>query len=205
MPLNITLEVDTKETKALIDQMYYAMKPAQFEHALYGIYKRTGGHVRAVLKKDLPKSYKVKAGDVGYAVKNPKMMGHGCIIPIRDKRKNIGTGFTASGGAHGWNVRKGKRYKIKAKILKAGSSVLPDAMPPPGYTGNPPFRNLSSPMPKLTFTRKGKARLPILKVSGIAIPQMPTNRAQDDVQDDIAVWLQKQVRERFLYMCRTGK
>ena len=36
-----------------------------------------------------------------------------------------------------------------------------------------------------TFTRAGKSRLPILKVSGIAIPQMPLNRSEAEVQKDI--------------------
>ena len=205
--IGFSIEINTRECKAMIDHMYYTMKPKQFEHAMYGIYKRTGQHVRAILKKDLPKQYRVKAKEVGVAVKNPQLRGAGCIIPVRDKRKNIGgSGFKAFGGAHGWESLR-KRYKVRAHIRKGGTSVLPDQMPGPGYTGNKPFRNLSASgsFGSLTWTRKGDDRLPVLKVSGIGIPQMPMNRSKDDVQADIMANLAEQVEKRFMYMIKSGK
>lgn len=162
---------------------------------MYGIYRRTGGHVRKVLKQDLPKEYQIRPGEVGSAVSNAKVVsgglgGTGCIIPVRGTRRSIGEGFKASGGAHGWNSLK-RKYRVKSRIVVSAQSVLPVKMST--YGDQPPFRNLGSRLGKLTFTRKGKDRLPIVKVEGIAIPQMPMNRSQSDVQKDILDYMEKRI------------
>ena len=202
------IEIDASDLADDIQALRDAMTETQFENAMYGIYRRTSRHVSKILKDDLPKQYKVPKGDIGRAVKAPRIMGGGgavgCIIPITAPRRNIGTGFTAAGGAHGWKtLRMRKRYKVKARIVTAGQSTLPDSMK--SYAGYPPFRNLGSKLGKLTFTRAGKKRFPILKVSGIAIPQMPMNRSETDVQEDIKEYLEKQIEQRFMALMRIGK
>ena len=181
----VYLEIDASELNEEIERLRGVMKPEQFNRVMYGIFKRTGGHVRKILKTDLPKEYYAKPGEIGKAVGNPKVtmggLGVGCTIPIKGARKSIGGGFSASGGAHGWNSLR-RKYRVKARIVKDGQSTLPQAMG--SYGGQPPFRNLGSKLGGLTFTRAGKGRLPIIKVSGIAIPQMPINRSEDDVQSD---------------------
>lgn len=194
----VYLEIDASELSEEIERLRSVMKPEQFNRSMYGIFKRTGGHVRKILKTDIPKEYHARAGEIGKAVGNPKVtmggLGVGCTIPIKGARKSIGGGFSASGGAHGWNSLH-RKYRVKSRIVKAGQSTLPPSMS--SYGGQPPFRNLGSKLGGLTFTRAGKGRLPIIKVSGIAIPQMPVNRSEDDVQRDILNYMEKRIEHEF--------
>lgn len=200
------LEVDASDLKDTINRLKSVMTEQQFTNAMHGIFNRTGNHVKAILKKDLPQKYEVKPGDIGKAVKKGRVttggLGVGCCIPIVAPRRSIGGGFSASGGAHGWNSMK-RRYRVKSRIVKSGQSTLPQNMST--YGGLPPFRNLGSKLGGLTFTRAGKERLPIMKVSGIAIPQMPINRSEADVQKDIKDYLEKEIERRFNYLLMSGK
>ena len=188
---NIRLEIDASELQAPLDRLKGVLTPEEINLLSYRIFRRTGQHVRGILRQDLPRQYEVKAGEVGKAVGNARMTnggggggggGAGCIIPVRGARKSIGGSFRASGGAHGWNSVH-RKYHVKARIVKAAQSTLPANAP--SYGGMPPFRNLGSKLGGVTFTRAGKARLPIMKVSGIAVPQMPMNRSEAEVQADI--------------------
>ncbi len=206
MALGFTIDIDAREFGDLLDRLRANMTEAQFKNAMYGIFKRTGGHVRKILKSDLPHEYHVKPGEIGKAVANPRVtsggLGVGCIIPVRAPRKSIGGGFSASGGAHGWNSLR-RKYRVKARVVKSGVSTLPARMP--SYGGMPPFRNLGSKLGGLTFTREGRARLPIRKVEGIAIPQMPMTRSQPEVQGDIKAYLEKEIMKRLAYLIAAGK
>ena len=44
-----------------------------------------------------------------------------------------------------------------------------------------------------------------MKITGIAIPQMPMNKSKPDVQRDIKEYLEKQMEERFMALMRIGK
>ena len=190
----IYLEIDASELDAQIDRLKSALTPARVNQVMYGIFQRTGGHVRKILKEDLPKQYYIKPGEVGKAVGRATVTsgagGTGCVIPISGPRKSIGGGFGASGGAHGWASLR-RRYRVKARIVKSGQSTLPQQMD--SYGGQAPFRNLGSKLGGLTFTRAGKGRFPILKVVGISVAQMPTNRSESDVQADIKAYLEKRM------------
>ena len=203
----IYLEVDTSELNAEIERLRAILTPERFDQVMYGIFQRTGGHVRQILRKEIPKEYRVKAGEVAKTVGRPRLTGGigggtGCIIPLKGPRQSIGGGFSASGGAHGWKSLR-RRYRVKARIVTSGQSTLPANMS--SYGGKPPFRNLGSKLGKLTFTRAGKGRLPIMKVEGIAIPQMPMNRSAGDVQRDIAAYLQDRMQHEFMRLLASGK
>lgn len=197
----IYLEVDVSEVMEEVERLRSVMRPEKFDRVMYGIFRRTGKHVKQALTKELPKDYHIKAGEVASAVGSAKIsinagVGVGCSIPISGTRRSIGGKFKAAGGSHGWkSVRRKKGYKITSKIVKAGPSVLPKTMD--SYGGKPPFRNLGSKLGKATFTREGEGRLPIRKVEGIAIPQMPMNRSQPEVQKDIAEYMQKRIEHEF--------
>lgn len=199
-----TMEIDASDLQDKITRLQANMTEAQFERAMYGIFQRTGRHVAQILRKDLPQKYEVKPGDISTAVKSPQLSmgfgGVGCSIPIRAVRGKIGSQYRASGGAHGWNSVK-RKYKVKARVLKGAQSTLPVKW----HSGYPPFRNLGSKLGGLTFARSSKARGPILKLTGIAIPQMPLNRSEADVQQDIKDYLEKQMEERFMALMRIGK
>lgn len=206
----IYLDVDARDLRDKVNMLKYAMAPKQFENAMYGIFKRTGGHVKKILREDLPKQYEIKPKDISQAVKSPKVtsggLGIGCSIPIVAPRQSIGPGgFSASGGAKGWNnVKYGRKYRVKARIVKSGQSVLPAQAS--SYGGQPPFRNLSAKrLNNLAFTRAAKGRLPIEKMTGIAIPQMPMNRSEADVQNDIKNYLEKEMARRFNALLLSGR
>ena len=193
---NYSIEIDASDVKAKLTLLQAACKPERYERALYRIYNRTGGHVRKILKQDLPRDYSISASKVGKAVQNAQIIGNGCIIPVRDKRGDIGTKgqYKASGGAKGWESLH-RRYRVKARILKIKQSTLPERV----MAGYPPFRNLSAPkLNKLTFARSSKERGPLLKAVGIAIPQMPMNRSMDNVQGDIEKYLRQQIEHEFM-------
>lgn len=191
--LPITIEIDGRDCVNKLTMMAAACKPERFERALYRIYSRTGKHVRAILKEDLPHEYVISPSKVGKAVGGAQIQGMGCIIPVTDKRGDIGGQYSATGGAHGWNSLR-RKYKVTARIVKSGQSVLPGKV----MAGYPPFRNLGSSLGKLTFTRTSKERGPIMKVVGIAIPQMPMNRSEDEVQEDIKKFLMAQIEREFM-------
>ena len=217
----ISLQIDATEMMHDLDHFRSQMSQDQFERAMASVFRRVPGHVRKILKQDIPKKYQPKKSDIGAAIRGAQISSGfggnlGCVIPVVGKRLGIGTGFKATGGASGWNnvrTSKGrkriKKYKIRAKIVTSGISTLPDQMS--SYGGQPPFRNLSAKKPgfkKNTWTRAGKARYPLMRVVGIAVPQMPLNRSKPDVQNDIATYMQERVRHecehRIAAACNKG-
>ena len=64
----IYLYVDASELDAQIDRLRSVLTPARVNQVMYGIFQRTGGHVRQILKEDLPVQYHVKPSEVGQAV-----------------------------------------------------------------------------------------------------------------------------------------
>ena len=203
---SVYLEIDASELNAEIERLRAVLKPERFNQVMYSIFRRTGNHVKMILRKDLPVDYYVKAGQINSAVKSPQMSssagGVGCIIPIVDSRGTIGGRYGASGGAHGW-ASLHRKYRVKGRVVKAGTSTLPCQMG--SYGGMPPFRNLGSSLGGLTFTRAGKARFPIMKVVGIAIPQMPMNRSQDEVQKDILDYMKERMEHEFQRIIAGGR
>lgn len=203
---NLGITVDFSDLQDEMDFLKRTMKPEVFNQAMYGIFQRTARHVSRILKDELPPKYHVKASEIGPVVQRPEMSvagnGVGCIIPLVGKKKKIGSQFTATGYRKGWNSLKGK-YKIRASIVKDEKSTLPDTMDDQG--GMPPFRNMPSKLGKQTFTRTGKARLPIVRVSGIAIPQMPMNRSRQAVERDLENYLKERIDARYNALILNGR
>lgn len=198
----VYLDVDISDAMETINALRAIHTPENFERLMYSAIRRTGRHVKTILKKDLPKEYNAKPSWIGSQVGAPKIelgggvAGVSCSIPIKGTRGTIGGTFNASGGAHGWNATR-RRYKVSAQMVKSKRSILPSEMKHQG--GYPPFRNLGSKLGKLTFTRTGektsKGKDAIAKVVGISVPQMPLNRSEDDVQTDIMDMLMKRLEQ----------
>lgn len=194
------LEIDISEAQETISKLRNNLSQDQFDRLMYRVFKRTGERVKTIVKSDLKEKYHVTPTWVGSQIGAPRMnfggSGQvGCSIPINGQRASIGGRYSATGGAHGWNALHRKRYKISAKVVKGQTSTLPTAIRSMG--NQPPFRNLGSKLGKATFTRKGKSRLPIVPVVGIAVPQMPMNRAKEDVQEDIVETLMKRLDHEY--------
>ena len=198
--LPVYLDIDVSDAQELIKALRAAHSPENFSTIMRRAITRTGNHVKTIVAKDASKHYNITQRRIKQDIGNPQMgasagsLGEfGCSIPIKGTRIAIGGDFKASGGKRGWSgIKAGKRYKINAKILKGSTSTLPEEMSHQG--GNPPFRNLSaSRLNGVTFTRKTKERFPIARVAGIAVPQMPMNRAKDEIQKDTADMLMKRL------------
>lgn len=201
--LNVRLEIDASELQHELDRLRGVLTPEEIDKVSVRIFRRTGQHVRGILRRDIPREYEVKAGEVGKAVGNARVTGGGgaagagCIIPVRGPKKSIGGSFRASGGAHGW-ASLHRKYRVKARIVRGQQSVLPANAA--SYGGMPPFRNLGSKLGGVTFTRAGRSRLPIMKVTGIAVPQMPMNRSEADVQRDIQDYMMQRFEHEIQWL-----
>ena len=199
---SVYLEVDASELKHEMNRLASVMTPEKFNRIMGGIFRRTGGHVRMILRKDLPKEYNITGGPVGKAVKNARVTiggtSSGCSIPVVDSRRHLGgggRGYTAKGYRSGWKALTSGPYPISVHVYRGSWGTLPSHLP--SYGGQPPFRNIPSRLGGLTFTREGRARLPIRPVMGDAIPQMPMNRSEPDVQNDIKDYMFKRMEHEF--------
>lgn len=209
MAESVYLEIDASELSEELKRLEDVMEPRQFHQAMYGIFRRTGNHVKKILGDDIPREYHVKKSVVRSAVgaarttTNPGI-GVGCVIPIKDRRGTIGGRYTAFGGARGWESLH-KKYRVTSRIVRSGKSTLPQSMPGM-YGGNPPFRNKSSgKLGKLIWTRKTKERFPIMPVAGLSVAQMPLNRSEAAVQSDIREYIRSQVEHRIQALILNGR
>lgn len=207
---NVYLEIDASDLQGEINRLRSVMTPEKFDNAMAGIFRRTGTHVKKILRQDLPQKYNIKPGEVGKTVRSAKMthsgLGVGCSIPVVGPRRHIGgggKGFTAYGHRRGWRSLTSGHYDVTAVIYRGQRSKLPDTMS--NYGGKPPFRNVPSKLNGITFSRGGDPRLPIEAVMGIAIPQMPMNRSEPDVQKDIKDFMERQMEHRLQALIASGR
>lgn len=212
------LEIDTSEAEETLKKMREAMSEKQFANAMYGIFRRSTKKVQQMSRKAIQQKYHAKSGDINKSFRSPVISIGGatasCTIPIQGARMKIGSEFKATGQAAGWETlaghrfhkdgtpfKKGKSYKVKARIVKSGTSILPQSP----HGGKKPFRNsLWSAFPN-TFHRETKKRLPIRKIVGIAIPQMPATRSAPKIQEDVGRYFLDEVTKRYAAMLRIGK
>lgn len=204
----VYLDVDITQLQTTIDLLRAAHTKGEFELLMKRAFWRTGSKVRTIMKTDIPKQYYAKPTWIGKNVGKPQMGFGGfagttvsCSIPIDGVRGVMGSQFKAS-GPRGRRSKTMKAYKITAKVVRNQTTTLPAQMPVKPYGGNPPFIIPSGATIKkgLVFTRKTKNRLPIVRVVGIGVPQMPMNQAQDQVQDDIMVTLKNRIEHEHQYL-----
>lgn len=205
------LYIDVSEVVTLANDLSKKLSPEQGREMLRRTVWDTGKHVKTILKEDVPKEYEVSAGWVGKHVGPPRAGGGGgeisVVIPLKGARGSIGGTFPAGGGAHkvqatqvhmkDGTVRSRKAYwrvsRVHAHIVRGSSSVLPERMSHQG--GNPPFLAGG-----VGFTRTTPKRLPIAHVVGLALPQMPLNRAEDEVREDIEKYMEKRLMHHFSFL-----
>jgi len=206
MPARTMLYIDTSSLTGMISRMEATLTPYQFHKLLARVMapSRLGSHVRSTLKHELPKDYKAGTAWIGQQVGSAHYGGGGtvsCSIPVKGARGKIGKQFSASASISGKRITKGyagrkgsrkrRAYKINAEIVTGGSSELPtsgDAIHFAVFSG-----------PKKGFY----ARLPdghVRPAVGIGVPQMPTNRSEDNVQRETVDYLRKRIEHEYNYM-----
>lgn len=214
------LYVDASELNGLLNRMAAQLTPGNFDRLMRRSLNEVGKRSKKIIREAIQAQYYASTGWVNRSIKGAKIEGGGgsllCRIPVISEKGGIGGEFSAGGGAYGWNP---PPYRITAQIVKSGTSVLPPRMTHQG--GQPPFRNLGmrttykkNPNRKLkkpviekkskggstVFTRAGKSRFPIEKVSGIAVPQMPLNRARGETETKIIALAESRVLHNFSYL-----
>lgn len=191
---HIYLEIDASEFFDLTESMRAKLTPENFDRLMYRTLNEVGKHSRPAIKKAVMSEYAVKGAFVTSAIKSAQITGGGgsisCKIPLIGPKGNVGSTFAATGGHAGWNPPK---YRVTAQIVKSGKSILPSSMS--SYGGQPPFINTA--FSDLAFTRLGKDRDPIVKVSALALPQMPLNRSKKEVEADLMTYAEKRAIHHF--------
>ena len=185
-----SIYIDASQVMETVEKMKRVMSEPQFHEMMRRTFNDTGRQVKTILRREVPKDYQVTASWVGSQVGWPKTQGLSCVVPISGVRGSIGGRFPIPGQRG--RPKKGRRYKINTKILKAGASTLPDRMEHQG--GQPPFM-----MGKVAMTRKYAHKShPIVRVVGLGVPQMPINRSEEDVRNEIIKVLENRLEHHFL-------
>lgn len=180
------LDVDISDLQETIDRLRRICTPSQAERILHDTCVDTAKYVKGIVSREVPKEYDVTQAWVRRGIgKWRREDGNhvGVVIPLTGKRGAIGRNRQqvyklGRGGSRGRPVR-GRRYVINAKILRRMTSRLPATIPHQG--GQPPFIGAG-----VVYTRKYPKRArPIVRVVGLGVPQMPLNRAADQVVKQI--------------------
>lgn len=195
------LMIDASDLTDKMNTIREVLSDDGFKRLMERTFREVAKKDRTIIYKAVKQDYVVKQGWAYQSIDSAKItVGNGvsCIIPLHGERGHIGQTFPATGSRRGWHIR--SRYKVKAKIVTANVSVLPDEM----EFGFPPFRNMPSSLGKVAFTRKGKGRHPIVSVAGLAFPQMPLNRSEDKTADGLLEYAMDRLDHNFGFMFFKG-
>ena len=206
------LDVDVSRLNELMRGIEEEIGPDGLKKALQWTFRRVPGHIRRIMPSIIVKDYHVQKRYVARTIQKGTLTkdakGVTCIIPVIDPRGIVGgSNYTLAAGARRMAERrlhmsnkqkKGKPYRIKFKMKQQKVSVLPKRMPEArrsSYGDQPPFVTpRASKTNGLVFTRKfAKRALPIIRVGGIGVPQMPLNESEKPVQHDIAQYIEKEL------------
>lgn len=186
---NPYFEVDMSDVAAKIEFARAALRQKQFEALMHRTFAEVGRKSKSLIAKEVQKDYQVTQSWVRSQIKGYRLGFGGaaavtCVIPISGHKGIVGGRFKARGLRNG---------RISANIVKTGRSRLPSRMNNQG--GNPPFMAKG-----LAFTRRTKARLPIVCVAALAVPQMPMNRSDTKVQEALLDFAGKRLDHNFMHM-----
>lgn len=182
------LELDFSDVYERMIELGKAMSKTQFERLVYRTVRETGKRGgRSIIPKEVTKDYAITQAWAKKQIQSPKIQWGGseieCRIPMKGHKGTIG-------GTYRITAARGKR--VGAKILKKGNSRLPSVFPNQG--GNPGFIGPNG----VLFTRKyAWQRKPIVRVVGMALPQMPLNRSEDKTRDAFLALMSKRLDSNF--------
>lgn len=188
------LSVDMSDVQRTIDMLRGVLTRDQFERLLYRTFSEVGRRSKTIISRAVRHDYVAQDRWIQAQIERPRLsmggsFGVECRIPLKGTKGVIGPRFRASA------LRRGR---ISASIVRSGRSRLPTVMRNQG--GNPPFMAGGT-----AFTRRTSARLPIVRVVGLGVPQMPLNRSADETQDQILDLVERRLEHNFLYMFGNGR
>ena len=190
---NVVLKVDMTDLKGKMELCRNVLTQPHFEKLMYRTFNEVGKRAKTVIGQETTKDYVVTQQWVKSNIGHYQLSFGGgfpvtCKIPLKSHKGTIGGRFKA------YKLQKG----VSSSIVRTGRSRLPAKMPD-RLGGNPPFLP-NNKKGTVAFTRKGKARLPIIRVVGLGVPQMPLNRAAPRVQDALLEKAGDRLERNFLYM-----
>ena len=186
------LDIDMSDLARTVNKLSTILTEQQLEKLMHRTFKEVGERGKTPIAKEVSKDYAVTQKWVRSGIEKYEL-GYGlngvsCTIPLSSKKGSIGGLFKASGG--------GER-KIKAAIVRAHKSTLPDKMKNQG--GNPPFMANG-----IAYTRRKKTRFPIVRVVGLGVPQMPLNLSEDKVKTALLELADKRLEHNLIHLFDTG-
>ena len=174
------LAIDISDLQAKIDVLKSGLTRERADRALHDVCVDTAKSVKTIVGRAVPMEYDVKQSWVKAGIGHWEEGGGlqtSVVIPLSGVRGVIGGTFKKKGKRG--RPKKGRRYKLGAKILKGKWSTLPETMSHQG--GQPPFVGNG-----IILTRKYKGRAyPVVRVVGLGMPQMPLNQSKEEVMKQI--------------------
>lgn len=196
--MNVNLYIDASDLMEKVELCRAVLSKPNFEKLIRRTFNEVGRRAATPIAKETVQKYQVTKKWVKSQILAPKIETGAnvrLIIPLRGHKGSIGGRFRARVRKAGRIGHKSVKGKIVSNVVKGQPSVMPDVMKNQG--GNPPFLAKG-----VAFTRKGPNRFPIVSVKGLAVPQMPLNRAASPTQDRILELAEERLEHNFQYMFR---
>ena len=172
------LTVDMSNLRTKLELSRAVLSRSNFEKLMYRTFSEVGKRAKPPIAREVVQDYEVTQQWVKSQIGSSRISFGGgfpvtCQIPLKGAKGSIGGRFKLSSPA-----RSKKQGKVRARVVKSNVSTMPDKMDHQG--GNPPFVAKG-----VAYTRRTKERLPIVRVVGLGVPQMPLNRSESKVQDTL--------------------
>lgn len=183
--LAVNLYIDASHAIGVVNDLAKKLAPGQANELLRLTLVDVGRKSKTIMSDHVVEDYVVPRGWVAGQIGHPKMRGLTVIIPVRGSRGGIGQIYPIAGYSGS-----GKKRRVRANIVRSGVSTLPVTMDHQG--GNPPFIAKGK-----VFTRKTKSPRPIVRVVGLAVPQMPMNRSKVKIENSLLEEMEKSATRHF--------
>ena len=192
---NPPIYVDMSELESTIEHLRLVLTRDQFEKVMYRTFGEVGRRSKTMIGREVVQDYAVTQQWVKSQIGSYQLSFGGefpvtCKIPLKGHKGSIGGRFALSSPA-----RSRRQGRVRARIVRAGVSTMPQRMDNQG--GNPPFVANG-----VAFTRRTKARFPIVRVVGLGVPQMPLNRSEEKVKDALLDYAGQRLEHHFQRMIK---
>lgn len=213
MSVKTWLSIDTSDLNRLLKEVGAALGPEKMNVALKHTIQDTGRKVKTLAKREIRKQYHAKSGRIGRAIGRPQYSLGGtisCVIPIQDVRGTIATGdgaYTALKRGPGAKVvrsgnsilphnKTGQRIhfyipsgRLQGHVfVRHNDGIQWTGVRREGTGENEEWKTRKGKKKKNKKVRETGRRTRTGTVShgvGIGVPQMPMNRAADDIQEQV--------------------
>lgn len=194
--------LDSSDLNRMLSVARGLLNNGNYTRLLQRTVKETAAKVRTIVSQEVPEDYEVSArwareGVMPYRLNVGGGGSVNCVIPLSG-RKGVHARTGSGQNNNGLFPASANGNRITSKVVKGRTTTLPEHMRRQG--GNPPFMATMPNGYTLVMTRRTDKRLPIVRVVGVALPQMPMNRSQDDIEEEIITRMTERLQHNFDYM-----